>query len=348
MTFGDKKYRYRFALISGILLLFFLVLFSATVGAANISIFDALRILVRRIPFAGRFVPAGEISRTHELIVLNIRLPRVIAAAIIGAGLSAVGATYQGMFANPMADPYVLGVSAGAALGASIAIVMGTDKVVGGFGIITAVAFVFALLTVFIVFNIAKTGVKLSNTYLLLAGVAVSFFASSVMSVLMVLNRDKVSNITYWMMGSIAFTSWRQVLILAPLVVAGIVVVCVFARELNIIAVGEDEARSLGVEVEKVKKLLLVVCSVVVAACVAVSGVIGFVGLIVPHTVRLISRSDNRVVLPFSAIGGGMFLVLCDTISRIPTAEIPVGVLTSMFGAPYFISVLIRNKKKVV
>ncbi|HOM01470.1 MAG TPA: iron chelate uptake ABC transporter family permease subunit [Acetivibrio sp.] len=348
MAFGDKKYRYRFALIFGGLLLLFLILASATVGAANISILDALRILTRRIPFVGRLASGGEISRTHELIILNIRLPRVIAAAAIGAGLSAAGATYQGMFSNPMADPYVLGVSAGAALGASLAIVMGADKIVGGFGVITAAAFVFALLTVLIVFNIAKTGAKLSNTHLLLAGVAVSFFASSIMSVLMVLNRDKLSNIAYWMMGSIAFTSWKQVLILVPLVVLGIIAVCVFARELNIIAAGEDEARSLGVEVEKVKKLLLVICSVVVAACVAVSGVIGFVGLIIPHTIRLISGSDNRVVLPFSAIGGGIFLILCDTISRIPTSEIPVGVLTSMFGAPYFISILIRNKKKVV
>ncbi|HHV30627.1 FecCD family ABC transporter permease [Acetivibrio mesophilus] len=348
MSFSDKKYRYRFALIFGGLLLVLLILTSVTVGAANISLLDTLRILIGRIPFLGGFVSGGEVSRTHELIVLNIRLPRVIAAAAIGIGLSAVGATYQGMFANPMADPYVLGVSAGAALGASIAIVMGADKIVGGFGLTTAAAFIFALLTVFIVFSIAKTGAKVSNTHLLLAGVAVSFFASSVMSVLMVLNRDKVANITYWMMGSIAFTSWKQVIILVPLVIAGTIAVCVFARELNIIAAGEDGARSLGVEVEKVKKVLLVICSVIVAACVAVSGVIGFVGLIIPHTVRLISGSDNRIVLPFSAIGGGIFLVLCDTISRIPTAEIPVGVLTSMFGAPYFISILIRSKKKVV
>jgi len=348
MSFVDKKKKYRLLFIGSVLLLLFLIVMSATVGAANITLMDALKIMIRKIPFANKILGEWRPSGTHELIVLKIRLPRVLAAAVIGIGLSAVGGAFQGMFVNPMADPYVLGVSSGAALGAAIAIALGAEQLVGGFGLVTATAFVFALITVLIVFSIAKTGARIVNTHLLLAGVAVSFFASSLISVIMVLNRDRIAKITYWMMGSVAYITWKQVLILIPVVILGTVVICFFARDLNIIATGEEGAKNLGVEVETVKKILLVVCSVVVAACVSVSGVIGFVGLIIPHTVRLIAGSDNRVVLPFSAVGGGIFLVLCDTIARIPTSKIPVGVLTSMFGAPYFISILLRSKRKVL
>lgn len=348
MSFSDKKHRYRLAFILSLLVLLFFIVFSAAVGAANISIIDAFRILLSKIPLVERFAAGSETNDMHELIVLNIRLPRVIAAASIGMGLSIVGSAYQGMFVNPMADPYVLGVSSGAALGATIAIVLGADKSVGGFGLITAAAFVFALLTVLIVFSIAKTGTRIFNTHLLLTGVAVSFFASSIISVLMIFNRHKMEKIVYWMMGSVAVTTWKQVLILVPVVVLGTVIISFFARDLNIIVTGEDGARSLGIEVEKVKKILLLICSIIVAACVSVSGIIGFVGLIIPHTIRLIAGSDNRVVMPFSAVGGGIFVILCDTLSRMPTSEIPVGVLTSMFGAPYFISLLIRSKGKVI
>jgi iron complex transport system permease protein len=348
MSFIDNKKKYRLLFIAGLLLLLFLIVVSATIGAADISLVDAFRIMIKKIPFVGSLLGEWSASKTHELIVLNVRLPRILAAAVIGIGLSVVGAAYQSMFVNSMADPYVLGVSSGAALGASIAIVLGAERLVGGFGLVTAAAFIFALLTVFIVFSIAKTGARISSTYLLLAGVAVSFFATSLISVLMVLNRDRITKITYWMMGSVAYITWKQVLILIPVITLGTVVICFFARDLNIIVAGEEGAKSLGVEVEAVKKILMVVCSIVVAACVSVSGIIGFVGLIIPHTIRLVAGSDNRVVLPFSAVGGGIFLIICDTIARIPTSEIPVGVLTSMFGAPYFISILLRNKRKVV
>ncbi|NLF42342.1 MAG: iron ABC transporter permease, partial [Bacteroidales bacterium] len=247
MSFIDKKKKYRLLFIAGLLLLLFLIVISATIGAAHISLMDAFRIMAKKLPFVGSLLGEWSASETHELIVLNVRLPRILAAAVIGIGLSVVGAAYQSMFVNPMADPYVLGVSSGAALGASIAIVLGAERLAGGFGLVTAAAFIFALLTVFIVFSIAKTGARISSTYLLLAGVAVSFFATSLISVLMVLNRDRITKITYWMMGSVAYITWKQVLILIPVITLGTVVICFFARDLNIIVAGEEGAKSLGV-----------------------------------------------------------------------------------------------------
>ncbi|NMB32612.1 MAG: iron chelate uptake ABC transporter family permease subunit, partial [Clostridium sp.] len=331
----------------GVILLMFVMVLSTTIGAADISFLDALRIILKKIPLIRKFVGQDVVNDIYGVIVLNIRLPRIVAAAVIGMGLSVVGAAYQGMFGNPMADPYILGVSSGAALGASIAIIFASNKSVGGFSLVTLSAFVFALLTVFVVFSIAKSGSMVSNTHLLLAGVAVSFFATSLISVMMIFNKERIEKITFWMMGSTAYTTWKQVMLLLPVVVLGTVTISFFARDLNIISAGEKEAKSLGVEVGKVKRILLVICSIIVASCVAVSGIIGFVGLIIPHTIRLIMGFDNRVVLPFSAAAGAIFLVLCDTIARAPTSEIPVGVLTAIFGAPYFISVLLRSKRKV-
>ena len=253
MSFVDKKKKYRLFFIGGVLLLLFLIVASATVGAAHISLMDAFKIMIKKIPFVGNFLGEWKTSETHELIVLNIRLPRVLAAAVIGIGLSVVGAAYQGMFVNPMADPYVLGVSSGAALGAAIAVVLGAERLVGGFGLVTSSAFVFALLTVFIVFSIARTGTRISNTHLLLAGVAVSFFSTSLISVIMVLNRDRIAKITYWMMGSVAYITWKQVLILIPVVILGALVICFFARDLNIIVAGEEGAKALGSRLKQSK-----------------------------------------------------------------------------------------------
>lgn len=347
MSFFDNKKRYKCTLAFGVILLMFVMVLSTTIGAADISFLDALRIILKKIPLIRKFVGQDVVNDIYGVIVLNIRLPRIVAAAVIGMGLSVVGAAYQGMFGNPMADPYILGVSSGAALGASIAIIFASNKSVGGFSLVTLSAFVFALLTVFVVFSIAKSGSMVSNTHLLLAGVAVSFFATSLISVMMIFNKERIEKITFWMMGSTAYTTWKQVMLLLPVVVLGTVTISFFARDLNIISAGEKEAKSLGVEVGKVKRILLVICSIIVASCVAVSGIIGFVGLIIPHTIRLIMGFDNRVVLPFSAAAGAIFLVLCDTIARAPTSEIPVGVLTAIFGAPYFISVLLRSKRRV-
>lgn len=346
----DRTYRLRLALITGFLLLLVLIVFLTAIGTANISFADTIRIICLKIPFLGNFVSGEEINEVHRTIVLNVRLPRLIAAAVIGMGLSVSGAAYQGMFINPLADPYVLGVSSGAALGASIAIAAGFENSFGGFGIAAVAAFAFSILTIFVVFGIAKTGTKISNTNLLLSGVAVGNFATSVIAVIMVLNRDRVDKIVFWTLGSVSTASWNQLALLVPIIAAGAILIMIYARDLNIIASGEDEARSLGVEVESVKKILLFLCSLIVAACVSVGGIIGFVGLVIPHTIRLVTGSDNRLVLPFSAVGGAVFLIVCDTLARsvVSPAEIPVGAITSMFGAPFFIFLLIKRKKRMM
>lgn len=349
MTYIDKRKTYRILLIASIGVLFVVMVFSSTLGVANISFSEAIQIMLSKIPGIGRlFTPSQE--QTHNVIVLKIRLPRILLASLIGIGLSVVGSSMQGMFKNPMADPGILGISTGAALGATLAIVTGMQKLVWGIGIVTIAAFAGALLTTFLIYSIARVGNKIPTITLLLSGVAVSFLFSSMITMLMVFNREQIENIVLWTMGSIAAANWRQVWLLAPIVLTGTVIIMTYARDLNLMATGDETAQSLGVEVEKAKKVLLVVSAVLVGACVSVSGIIGFVGLIIPHMVRLLLGSDHRSVLPFSAVGGALFMVICDTLARnlVPPAEMPVGAITSLFGAPFFIYLLIKSKKKVI
>lgn len=349
MSYIEKKYFYRIIFIVILILLFIAVVLSSTMGAANISFVEGLRILLSRLPFIGQLF-SGVKEDTHSLIVLKIRLPRILLAATVGMGLSVVGASMQGMFKNPMADPGVLGVSTGAALGATIAIAFGAQQLVFGIGIVTACSFAGAILTTFLVYGIAKVGGKLPTVNLLLSGVAVGFLFSSIISIIMVFKRNQIENIVMWMMGSIAAASWKQVMVVSPLVLVGCVLSLVFSRDLNLLATGTETANSLGVEVESTKKILLILSSVLIGACVSVSGVIGFVGLVIPHIVRLVLGSDHRVVLPFSAVVGALFLIICDTLARniIPPTEIPLGAITSLFGAPFFIYLLISSKRKVM
>ncbi|RCX20110.1 iron complex transport system permease protein [Anaerobacterium chartisolvens] len=349
MTFVKKRRSLRLAFVFSAVVLAALIIFSAATGAANISFIKAMRIMLHSIPLAGGLIPSGDIDTAYSMIVLNIRLPRIILSALVGAGLSVVGAVLQGMFKNPMADPYVLGISSGASLGASIAIALGLEYAFLGVGIITVFAFIGSVLTMICVYSIARVEGRVPSTTLLLAGIAFGFMLSSLVSIMMIFNRKQVERIVFWIMGSVSAASWNQVAILFPIVFAGIVVITAFARDLNIMSTGEEAAKSLGVEVEGVKKCLLLVCSVIVAACVSVSGIIGFVGLIIPHAVRLVTGSDHRGLLPLSAVVGAGFMVACDTIARnaVPPVEIPVGAITSIFGAPYFIHLLYKNKKKV-
>ena len=350
MAFIYKKRYYMYLLAVAFIVLVFLIIVSGTMGVANISFIESLKIMVSKIPWVGRLVDDENISKSHRLIVLNVRMPRIFLSALVGAGLSIVGSTFQGMFRNPMADPYILGISSGASVGATIAIVLGLGGMVGGLGVITLFAFLGAILTALVVYNIARVGNRVTTLGLILAGVAVGFFLSAVVSMLMFFNRDQIEKIVMWTMGSVSAATWSQVGILLPVVAIGSVVIIAFARELNAMSTGEETAKSLGIEVEKVKKILLAVSALVIACCVSTSGVIGFVGLIVPHLIRLVLGSDQRVVVPFSAVAGAIFMVACDTLARnlIPPSEIPVGAVTSLFGAPFFIFMLVRNKKKVI
>ncbi|AFS79456.1 putative iron (III) dicitrate transport system permease protein [Gottschalkia acidurici 9a] len=349
MIFIKKKKILNLALVISFVILLLLIALSATIGVANVSFLDAIKIMISKVPILNKFLFNNDIDSSHSLIILNLRLPRIILASLIGAGLSIVGATLQGMFKNPMADPYVLGISSGASLGATIAIILGAGYTFFGVGIVTLCAFLGSILTMLFVYSISKVGSKVPVTTILLSGVAINFMLSSIVSIIMVFNRDQVEKIIFWTMGSVSSAGWNQILIIFPIVCLGIFTLMSFSRDLNLMSTGEETAISLGVEVEKTKKILILVCSLLVATCVSFSGIIGFVGLIIPHTVRLIIGSDHRTLLPFSVVGGAIFMVICDTIARsvIPPMEIPVGAITSVLGAPYFIYFLYKNKKKV-
>ena len=279
-------------------------------------------------------------------IFLNLRAPRVVLAVLVGAGLSVCGAVYQSVFRNALTDPYVLGVSSGASLGAAVAIVLGLEAFrlgVGGGALLTG------LLTVVAIYRIASTGNRMHTTTLLLTGVCITFLMSAVISFLMVLRQDKMDSIIFWTMGSFASSSWSDVAVVAPVVLGGVAVVLYYCRDLNLLLAGSETAQSLGVEVERVKRVLLATTTLMVAFCVAACGVIGFVGLVVPHSVRLITGPDNRKVVPCAVLGGGLFMLVCDTLARtmLMPSELPVGSLTALAGAPLFIYLLYRNKRKI-
>ena len=277
-------------------------------------------------------------------IFWNLRMPRIVLSALVGASLSVCGAAYQSVFRNPLTDPYVLGISSGASLGAAIAILLGLEAYLLGVG---ACALVSGLLTILVIYRIASIGNRMHTTTLLLTGVCITFLMSALISFLMVLRQDKMDSIIFWTMGSFASASWTDVAIVAPVVAVGIGVVLYHCRDLNLLLAGSETAKSLGVEVERVKKVLLLATTLMVAFCVSTCGVIGFVGLVVPHCIRLVSGPDDRRIVPYAIVVGALFLLMCDTMARtlLMPAELPVGSLTALVGAPLFIYLLYKNKK---
>ena len=283
---------------------------------------------------------------THSPIFWNLRLPRVVLSVLVGASLSVCGATYQSVFRNPLTDPYVLGISSGASLGAAIAIVMGLHAYLWGIG---AMALLTALLTIVLIFKISSTGNRMHTTTLLLTGVCLTFLITAIISLLMAMHHDKMESIIFWTMGSFASASWIDVAIVLPVTLTGLAVVLYHSKDLNLLLTGSETAQSLGVEVEKVRRRLLIFTTLMVAFSVSACGVIGFVGLVVPHCVRLVCGADNRRIIPYSIFVGGLFLLLCDTGARIliPPNELPVGSITSLLGAPMFIYLLYKSKRRL-
>ena len=277
-------------------------------------------------------------------IFWQLRLPRVLMSVLVGAVLSVCGAAYQSVFRNPLTDPYVLGVSSGASLGAAVAILLGLEAWLWGVG---GMALAAALLTVWLIYRIASIGNRMHTTTLLLTGVCLTLLISAIISFLMVLNHEKMDSIIFWTMGSFGSSSWTDVVLMAPVAVAGIGVVLWHGRDLNLLLAGSEAARSMGVEVERVKRVLLVATTLMVAFAVSSTGVIGFVGLIVPHAVRLVAGPDNRRVVPYALLCGALFVLVCDTLARtlLRPSELPVGSITSIIGAPLFIYLLYKNKK---
>jgi iron complex transport system permease protein len=349
MIHSQKRGLYRLLFFAGLLLLAVLVFLISTLGVAEISFAKSLRIILDKTPVIRMFVSDAGISNPQKIIVLQIRLPRILLSALVGMGLAVSGVVFQGIFRNPMADPFVLGISSGAALGATLAIILGLQATLLGTGAVSVAAFTGAIATTFTVYGISGFGRKSSTTTLLLAGIALSFFLSSVMSLLMSLNRDQLESIMFWTMGSFTAASWTKVVVCAPVILLGAVFLSLFSRDLNVIVTGEETAKTLGINVQKTKIVLLTAASIVAASAVSVSGIIGFVGLIIPHTVRLVLGPDHKQLFPFSMLAGAVFMILADTLARmlIPPMEIPVGIITSLFGAPFFIY-LLRKRRQVL
>jgi len=273
---------------------------------------------------------------TAVTIVTAIRLPRIALAAVVGFGLATAGTVMQGFFRNPMADPSIIGVSSGAAVGAVAVIALGTAVPLG----LEAAAFVGALVAAFAVYLIATRGGRTPVATLLLAGVAVQALLGAVVSLLLLLSGDSLREAIYWLMGHLHRSGWGDVAVAGPVVVVGFCLLLPFTRELNALLLGEEDAHAVGVNVQRTKVLLLAGASLVTAVAVAVAGVIGFVGLIVPHAVRLVVGPDHRVLLPASAFAGAAFLVAADTLARLGAAELPVGIVTAFLGAPFFLYLL--------
>ncbi len=334
----------------GIVLLAILAIISVTLGAANISIRAALLIILDHIPVVTKKIDISNYPKMHGAIVMNLRLPRIILSIMVGSLLAGSGAVYQSVFRNPMADPFILGISAGAAVGAALAMIFRFNIFNFGLGSVAASAFIGALLTTTAVYRIATKGRKTSLLSLILSGIAISYLLGAFLSILITFNREALERIVFWMYGSFAVSSWNEVAVVMPIFLLTAIVLLFKGRTLNIMTLGEDAATSLGVDVKKERLILLFVASIATAAAVSVSGIIGFVGLVVPHLIRLINGPDNRALLPFSMIVGGAFLLMCDAIARtaLPPTEIPIGIITSLLGAPYFIYLIIKNRKRKV
>jgi iron complex transport system permease protein len=313
-------------------------LLSLLVGSSRIDALTTLRELV----FGWRTGFAG-LDETERTILFSIRLPRILFAGIIGAALSMAGVVFQALLRNPLAEPYILGISGGAAVGAIIGILLGVAATLLG---ISALAFLGGLASILIVFGIARSGREIASNTLLLAGViSNAFYSAVIMYLLSTSSSDHLHGILFWLMGDLSMAGGRDILLTGGLLAAGFAVIYAHARPLNMIVMGEETALQLGVPVERTKAILFITASLTTAGAVAASGTIGFVGLIIPHLMRMLLGSDHRLLVPASVLFGATFMVLADTVARIVVApgELPVGVVTAMCGAPYFIYLLRRK-----
>lgn len=293
----------------------------------------------------------GDIVESSQSIILfEIRMPRVILAVLVGAALAQSGAVMQGLFQNPMADPYIVGVSSGAGLGATLAMGLGLNFWFYGLSGVGLLAFVGALGVTAVVYGISLRGGRMPVMVVLLSGIALGALASSVTSYLMVAVRSDLfdtQRILFWLMGSLSSRRWEHVHVAWPQIILGAFFLQYMARDLNVLTQGEEYALYLGLDVERSKRLLLLGASFVTAAAVSVSGIIGFVGLVVPHVMRMWVGPDHRYLLPASMLGGAILLVNADLLARvlIEPAELPIGIITSLLGCPFFLYLLSRRRE---
>lgn len=289
----------------------------------------------------------GRSSGLADVLIVDVRLPRVLLAAVVGAALALSGAIYQALFRNPLADPYILGVSSGAGLGAMLALVATSTATGLRFGAVPAAAFTGALLTVALVARLASWRGRLDTASLLLAGVALSYTLAALTSFVMVFAREQMATVVFWMMGGLGSASWEYLGMISVMFAVGAVPALASSRELNLMLLGDERAGHLGLDARRFTYAALAVASLLTAAAVAVAGLIGFVGLMVPHTVRLVLGPDHRVLLPASMLGGAITLVVADLVARtvIAPVEVPVGIVTALLGGPFFVWLLLRGER---
>ncbi|MFH1074534.1 MAG: iron ABC transporter permease [Candidatus Firestonebacteria bacterium] len=339
------KNKFKTYILLGIILLIASIFLGIFIGGVSIDPKKAFEIMLSKVPIIKENIPVTWEDNISD-ILFKVRIPRVLLALLVGAALSVSGAVFQGLLKNPLADPYLLGVSSGAALGAAIIILSSLPFFFFGIPIIPFAAFAGAIFSMFLVYGLARTKGKISLHTLLLSGVIINFSFSALIMLIITLSNKGLAEVVVWMMGTLNNTNYDLLPYIAPLALLLMAAIYIFSNDLNIIAVGEETAVYLGVKTERVKKLLFVLTSMLTALAVSVSGLIGFVGLIIPHIARMLVGPDHRILIPFSALAGGIFLILSDTLCRsiIAPSEIPTGVITAILGGPFFLYLLKRKK----
>lgn len=286
-------------------------------------------------------------SAQQQAVLWNIRLPRAVLAMLVGGALAASGATLQGIFRNPLTDPGLIGVSSGAALGAVGSIVLGISFL--GVATLPLAAFLGGLLATLCVYFMARRGGRTEVVTLLLTGIALNAIAGAATGFLLFIATDaQLRSVVFWSLGSLGGATWRNLSVVAPLILVGLLLLPRWGRELNLLTLGEREARHLGVETERVRLVLIVLTALITGAAVAVCGTIGFVGLVVPHLIRLLAGPDHRVLVPASALGGALLVTIADLVARTVAAplEVPLGVITALAGGPFFLWLLHRTRRE--
>lgn len=323
-----------------------LMVYAVTLGSVYIEPELILRSILEWIKYGMDGVTCDDSIR---FIIFEVRLPRIILAVLTGSLLSMAGAVYQAIFQNPMADPYVIGISSGAAFGATIAIIFLPPMMLLGNSIVSLAAFLSALLTSILVYFISKTKRGVDTFSLLLTGVVISTVLSSFISLIMLAHQDEAMKIMTWTMGSFNAKSWNHVLTILIPTVIGIFFTIYHGKDLNVLVMGEEEAMSMGLDTKRLKRNMLLICALLTSIAVSVSGIIGFVGLIVPHFIRLIFGSEHKFLLKASFVFGSIFMLLSDTIARslLGGFEIPVGIITSLIGGPLFLILLVRYRRSL-
>lgn len=325
------------------LLLVASIVVSMSIGSAGLPLRDVWGILVHQLPWMGG--AEGKWDAGDIAIVTQLRLSRVLLAVMVGACLSLAGAGFQGVLRNPLADPFTLGVASGCAVGASFLILFGYQTVIGIWSI-PLVAFITGIITLIIVFALSRARGAVNVETLILSGVIVQAFLGAFVTFMVSLSQGVVNEIMFWLMGSLSARGWEHVQLIFPFLIIGLPVLIRYSQPLNMFAFGERHAAYMGIDVERTKIIVLIVSTLLTAVAVSISGVVGFVGLVVPHLLRLLVGPDYRIIIPLSAIGGGIYLLWADTLARtaLSPKEISLGVVTALIGAPFFAYLLYRRK----